>query len=157
MIQRRKMHGGPAYKAGGNRRRPRRMPAVTQPRLPTLLLVPALCLSSCIYVLQPSNPPYDARLRIRADEPGDYLIRVADETTNEYAVASNGEVRFQIPPLGRGCTVRLFGAIPIQDHGPHHREAVSVLRGGKIVKRLSMARIEKLPLSADGFRELDLE
>ena len=112
-------------------------------------------LSGCIYALRPYNIPSQRKLLVRSSAPTNYVVRVAE--AQEFPVASDGRVSFDVPLLPRGCDVYLFGAVKIHHGAPESLSAIHLLRDGKVVRKLSITQIDQLPLSTDGYRMLHLE
>ena len=76
------------------------------------------------------------------------MIRVAD--TQDYPVASDGRVTFDVPQLPRGCATYFLG-VKVSDSRSEDVQAIHLLRDGAVVRRLSLAQIDKLPVDAEGY------
>jgi hypothetical protein len=114
-----------------------------------------LVMTGCVYSLHPYNASTRETLRIQALTPENYVVRL-DESPN-YPVASDGRVSFEVPPLPRGCAVYLFGVVKVADHKSEDIRAIHILKGERVVHRLSLNQISKLPVGADKAHELRLE
>ena len=59
---------------------------------------------------------------------------------------------FTVPPFRRGCTTYLFDVIKLSDLRPEHTRVVEVRREQRVVRKLSLSQIAKLPEDAGGYR-----
>jgi hypothetical protein len=118
------------------------------------IVLPLLLLAGCVYALRPYNTPSTQQLQLRTTAPTNYVVRVADAQT--FPVAVDGRVTFDVPRLPRGCDTYLFGVVKIADSSPENLSAIHVLRDGKIVRKLSLRQIERLPVDAEGSHVLVL-
>lgn len=115
-------------------------------------------LTGCSYSLRKYNPPSQEKLRIQTVAVSNCVIRVVgSDKTESFAPASNGRVTLDIPRLPRGCDVYLFGLIKIEDGGAENVLAIHVLRGDKVVRKLSLTTLRKLSADAEGYHILVLE
>jgi len=99
-------------------------------------------------------------LRIVAPVPQNIVVRVDDgfgEKHKDYSVGSDGLVRFDVPSLPRGCAVRLFGAVKIADSRSEDVRAIHLMKDNKIVRKLSLNDISKLPVDAHGVRVMKVK
>lgn len=117
-------------------------------------LLPLLLLTGCVYALRPYNTPSQQKLHVQAAAPTNYVVRVAGGES--FSVATDGRVTFDVPRLRRGCDVYLFGIVKIGDGSPENVPAVHVLRDGKIVRKLSLAKLGELPVDTGGYHLLVL-
>ncbi len=118
-------------------------------------LLSMLFLTGCVYALRPGNTPSQQKLCLKASSPTDYIVRVAD--TNDFPVATDGNVTINIPTLPRGCDTYLFGFIKLNDGSPERIKAIHVLKDEKIIRRLSLEKLAQLPVDAEGYHVLDLK
>jgi len=119
-----------------------------------LSVVPLLLLTGCVLALRPYNTPSQQKLAIRTPTPTNCVVQVADART--FPVGADGRVTFEVPRLPRGCDTYLFGVIKIGDGSPENVRAIHVWRNGKIVRKLSLAQLGKLPVDAGGYHILVL-
>jgi hypothetical protein len=117
-------------------------------------LLPLLLMAGCVHALRPYNTPSQQKLHVRAASPTNCVVRVADEES--FPVAADGRVTFHVPCLPRGCDTYVFGVVKISDGSPEKVPAIHVLRDGKIVRKLSLAKLGKLPVDAEGYHILVL-
>jgi hypothetical protein len=118
-----------------------------------LLITPIL--SGCTYVLHPYNAPVDETIRIVSPRPEEFSIRVDnDDRITDYKVGSNGIVSFHVPRLPRGCAVYFLDTVKISDHRSEGFRAINLTRGERVVRKLSLNDLAKLPLGNGGVREL---
>ena len=112
-----------------------------------------LFLSGCAYALHPFNDPGPEKLLLVTDRDGQYVIRIGD--LSETAVAAGGRVVVEVPAF-RGCSTYLFGFIKIREGHPERVRVIEVLRDGRVVRRLSLRALHRLPLDASGYRVIRL-
>jgi hypothetical protein len=117
-------------------------------------LVFLLFLSGCVLALRPYNTPSEQKLHVQTAAPTNCIVRVAD--TSSFSVPEDGRVVFDVPRLQRGCDAYLFGVIKVRDGSPESVPAIHVLRGEKIVRKLSLQKLGKLPVDAEGYHILVL-
>lgn len=102
------------------------------------------------------NTPTSYRVKIEAKTGGQYRIDIQAPQTLSFLVSSNGEATLDIPRLPRACCWDLFG-LTLVDGSPRTRRLVWVLRDNQMVRRLSIAELEQLPVNADGTIRLKLD
>jgi len=118
---------------------------------PLLLLVTLLM--GCAYHLHPFSPPTVVKLHLQATRPERYDVRVtAREPASDYPVTPDGRVTFTVPPFRRGCSTYLFDVIKINDATPARTRVVELRREQRVVRKLSLSQIAKLPEDAAGYR-----
>ena len=94
----------------------------------------------------------DVRLRLSVSSPERYRVRVATHsTTNEFAVTGSGRATVHVPAMGPGCSSHLFGVIQVYDKSPAAWRVVHILQDDKIVRRLSLKQVSRLPVDDDGY------
>jgi len=119
-----------------------------QLRVASLVLCVLLC--GCVTVLHPYNQPSKEKLRLQSPTPQQYTIRVADKT--EYQVAADGRVTVDVPQLERGCATYLLGVVKVKDSPSEDVPAIHLKKDGRIVRKLSLNDIAKLPVDDEGYR-----
>jgi hypothetical protein len=87
-------------------------------------------------------------------ETGNYLVQVGIATTNTYPVDEGGTVTITIPQLPRGCCLDWY-CFTIIDDSPDNMKVVSVLSNGKVIRRLSVKELERLPTDERGYRVVE--
>lgn len=120
-----------------------------------LRLLPLLVLSGCVYGLYPYNTPSQQKLVIQTPSPSTCVIQVSNAQT--IPAAADGRVTIDIPRLPRGCDIYLFGMVKIKDGNPENVRAVHVLRDGKVVRKLSLSELGRLPVDVEGYHILTLK
>jgi hypothetical protein len=120
-----------------------------------LSLLPLPLMSGCVYALRPYNTPSQEKLHVQSSSPTICVVLVAEK--ERYPVAADGRVTFEVPSLERGCDVYLFGLIKVGDGNPENIPAIHVLREGKVVRKLSLANLGKLPQDTEGYHLLILK
>jgi hypothetical protein len=118
------------------------------------ILFSLVLMTGCVSALRPYNTPSQQKLHVQAASPTNCVVRVAE--TETFAVAADGRVVFDVPRLPRGCDTYLFGVIKIGDGNPENVPAIHVLRSGKVVRKLSLQKLEELPVDAEGYHILVL-
>jgi hypothetical protein len=113
-----------------------------------------MLLTGCVYALRAYNTPSQQKLLVQTAAPTNCAVRVADAET--FAVGADGRVVFDVPRLPRGCDVHLFGFIKVGDGSPESVPAIHVLREGRVVRKLSLKKLGKLPLDKEGYHILVL-
>jgi hypothetical protein len=109
--------------------------------------------TGCVHALHPYNSPSQQKICVQSPSPDHLVIRVAD--TQDYPVASDGRVTFDVPRLPRGCAVYFLG-VKVSDSRSEDVRAIHLLRDGSVVRRLSLAQIDKLPVDAEGYHTVVL-
>jgi hypothetical protein len=99
--------------------------------------------------LHPYNQPSSQKLQIISPEPNQYSIRVADET--DYQVPSDGRVIVDVPRLQRGCATYLFGMVKVKDSSSEGITAIHLKKDSRIIRKLSLNDIVKLPVDHEGY------
>src|SRR5258708_28929254 len=118
-----------------------------------LLITPLL--SGYYWSLHPYNTPVDETIRIVSPRPEEYKIRIDDdEKITDYKVDSDGLVSFHVPRLPRGCAVYFLNTVKISDHRSEGFRAIKLTRGDRVVRKLSLNDLAKLPSGSGGIREL---
>jgi hypothetical protein len=114
----------------------------------------ALQLTGCVYALHPYNKPGPEKLHLVSEKAGRYSVRI--DGHGDTAVGTDGRVVLNVPGLRRGCSVYLFGVMKVGNGSPERIKAINVLRNGKVVRRLSLETLHRLPVDEDGYRILKL-
>lgn len=110
-------------------------------------------LTGCAYHLHPFSTPTVVKIQLQSERPERYVVRVtAKEPSSDYPVTQDGRVTFTVPPFRRGCSTYLFDVIRLSDLRPEHTRVVEVRREQRIVRKLSLSQIEKLPEDESGYR-----
>lgn len=117
----------------------------------TLLL--AMLMTGCAYHLHPFSPPTVLKLQLQAAQPERYTVLVtAKEPLSDYPITQDGRVTFTVPPFRRGCSTYLFDVIKINDATPAHARIVELRREQRVIRKLSLSQIAKLPENPAGYR-----
>jgi len=120
------------------------------------VLVACACgFGACAVALPPPNAPSVQRLSVVASAPEEYSIRVAATLGATFAVPPSGEVLVEIPSLPRTCSQYFLG-MRVSNGSPKAKKAVLVSRRGRVVKKLSLNDLDRLPVDATGRRQLRL-
>ena len=129
-----------------------------------MIIVAALCLTmlgtGCAIVCGPVHTVPPQKLHVMAASPSIYTIRVAtgDGANADSPVPPDGRVGFDVPIGSRYCTSYLFGFIKVSSPTPvEKRRVIWVMRGEKVVRKLSAENIAKMPADSNGYRILKME
>lgn len=126
--------------------------------LPLLALALLMATNGCSYSLRKFNAPSQEKLQIQTAVVTNCAIRVVGaEKTENFSLGTDGRVTLNVPRLPCGCDVHLFGLIKVKDGGPEHVPAIHILRGDKVARKLSLTRLRKLPVDAEGYHVLILK
>jgi hypothetical protein len=118
--------------------------------VPSILsTIVVLFLTGCVYTLRPYNTPSQQKIRVQVSVPTNCSVRVTD--SQDFPLAADGRVIFNVPRLPRGDAVYLFGAVKIRDGKPEDVPAIHLMQDGKIVRNFSLTQLDKLPVDADGY------
>ncbi len=110
--------------------------------------IATLAMAGCAYRLSPVALPSQHKLRLVAQSPEQYSIRVWNK---EYPVGADGNVSIEFPATRRGCHAYLFDRIPIsRSTDPFKAKAISVQAAGNTVRRLSLNELSKPPVDGSG-------
>ena len=107
--------------------------------------------SGCVNALHVASQPTDVKLRVQTSQPAQHMVRVALEQSADYPVASDGRVEFTVPRFSNGCDVYVFGVIKTRDGSAESVRVVELRRAERVVRRLSLAQIAKLPTDEAGY------
>ena len=123
-----------------------------------LTLLPlALFAVGCVNALRPASPPTDARLKIQAAQPQQYLVRAALEQSVDYPVAADGHVTFTVPSFQHGCDIYLFGIAKVRDGAAEDVRVIEVRRDARVIRRLSLTQLAKLPRDEAGYAVIKIK
>jgi hypothetical protein len=125
-------------------------------RAPLMLIALLLILlTGCVFALRPYNTPSQQKVCLQTPIPTSYTVQVADADT--VSVPADGRVTFEVPRLQRGCDAYLFGLVKVRDGSPEKLSTIHVRKGGKTVRKLSLAKLSELPVDAAGYHVLVLK
>ena len=126
-------------------------------KLSFLTLPLVTLLTGCAYSLHPYSPPTDVKLQLPAARTEGFAIRVtATVPPSDNPVTPEGRVTFTVPPFRRGCSTYLCGVLRIADATPERTRVVEVRREPRVVRKLSLSQITKLPRDAAGYGVLEV-
>lgn len=121
-------------------------------RMACLFMV--VVLSGCVYAMHMAEASQKQVLRVETATPERYAVRVGGAST--YAVNPDGLVTFEIPERPKGCMVFVFG-LKVADERPQSDRTISLMRDGRIAKKLSLEQFSKLPRDDAGVPVLQLK
>lgn len=85
-----------------------------------------------------------------------YMVRMSFSSPKEYRFDGEGRVTIDVPSEFGGCRA-MFGPIPLNRAvNPVAAKQFEILRRGRIVRKLSLEEIAKLPTDHDGYHLLKL-
>jgi hypothetical protein len=119
------------------------------------LLGAVILLPGCIYSRRPG--PYTVRLRLDTKTPELYRIRLAVREPREFPLDADGRVSFTLSPVRQGRDWYWFGVGRLTDGSGWGDPVIHVLREGRVVRKLSLSEINKLPVAAPADSLLKLE
>jgi len=119
------------------------------------LLAISILLSGCIYSLRPG--PHIVRLRLDTKTPELYRIRLPSGEPREFSLDAQGRVSFTLSPVRQGRDWYWFGIGRLRDGSGWGDPVIHVLREGRVVRKLSLSEINKLPVAAPADSLLKLE
>jgi hypothetical protein len=85
------------------------------------------------------------------------LVRVALEQPADYPVAADGHVTFIVPSFQHGCDIYLFGVAKVRDGAAEDVRVIEVRRDARVIRRLSLTQIAKLPRDEAGYAVIKIE
>jgi hypothetical protein len=119
---------------------------------PFLAVLPlALLVSGCVYALHESSEPTRVKLRVQSSQPQQHTVRVALDAPVDSPVAPDGRVEFTVPRFSHGCDVYVLGFIKTRDGSAEGVRVVEVRRTERVVCKLSLSQIAKLPKDDAGY------
>jgi hypothetical protein len=80
-----------------------------------------------------------------------FVVLVGLERPTDYPVSADGCVEFTVPRFSNGCDVYVFGVIKTRDGSAESVRIVELRRSERVVRRLSLSQIAKLPTDAAGY------
>jgi len=114
--------------------------------------------SGCAIACGPLRSPPPQKLKVDAPSPGDYRVQAVDYGESfETQVPTNGQVGFDVPVASRHCTqyflgIKVHSATPVEK-----RRVIQIVKGDKVVRKLSAHDIAKLPVDPDGYHILEVK
>ena len=111
-------------------------------------------ITGCAYALMPYVPPFERTYRLKVVDPETFSIRVKGETTEQFRVASNGDVHIKVPESPRACDHYLFGKINLGGSGWPH---IYLIKGNQRIRELSPIDLFEKKPNKEGVYELNLE
>jgi hypothetical protein len=117
--------------------------------------VAAALLFGTVRAMDKGSPPAQYRIKIGADQPTNCTIRVTWPHTKEFSFSTSGEAVVDVPALPHGCSYVCLG-IRLCDGSPYSRKIIQLVRGGQIVRHMSLREVDELPADASGTRRLSL-
>jgi len=108
-------------------------------------------LGGCAYRLHPPSLPYQQHLKVVADAPETYVLRLRVRESIDYKTPQDGRVTFEIPAYRAGCSVYLFDKIRVRSGGnPYTAKTVDVIGAGEVMQHLSLKEIAASPIDGQG-------
>lgn len=116
--------------------------------------------SGCAIRCGPAHTVPAQKVHVVALSPSDYSVRVitCDGAHTDTSVPADGRLSFDVPIGSRYCTPYLFGVIKVGSSTPvEKRRVIRVMRGERVIRRLSASDIARLPADAEGYSILRIE
>jgi hypothetical protein len=114
-----------------------------------------LAMGGCALGLPGYNVPFNERVLVLAESPTAYQIVIDGSKQGAVPIPPDGRVTLQFPVLPRQCSTYFLG-FRIKDRSVEARDLVHFIRDGRVVKRLSVNEIRRLPADALGFHKIRL-
>jgi len=100
-----------------------------------------------------ANRPTEVKLKIQTSDPVSHTVLVtATEPPLVYRVPSDGRISLTAPSFRHGCNVYLFGAFKVKDATPERQRVIEARRNDRVVCRLSLTQLARLPEDETGHR-----
>ena len=119
------------------------------------LLTVSFSLSGCVYALRVASPSTFVKLRLQSPHPKQLSLRIRLTQQADYQVASDGRVDFTVPSFRNGCDVYCFG-IKTRDGSAESVRVIEVRDQERVVRKLSLADVTRLPRDETGYRIVTL-
>jgi hypothetical protein len=116
-----------------------------------ILLAGILSQTCCGYALW-GDAPSKLRLHLNTPAPSRYAIRVVLGT--QYTPDQNGKVIVDMPGI-RECDKVPLGIMALRR--THDYRGIRIESGGKVVRRVSLAKLRALPLDEESYHVLTLK
>ncbi len=120
-----------------------------------LLVLTAASSGGCVLALPGYNEPFEERLAIIAPDPGTYEVALDGSEVPAKRVPPDGKTVLYFPVLPRHCSTFLLG-IKIKDRSVEQRKLILFMREGRVVRRLSVNKLRRLPIDPEGYYQLRL-
>ncbi len=111
----------------------------------------AFLASGCVCALHVSSQPTDVKLRVQASQPLQFTVRIALKQPAHHSASADGRVEFTVPRFSNGCNVYVFGLVKTRDGSAENVRIVEVRRAQRVLRKLSLAQIAKLPTDGAGY------
>jgi hypothetical protein len=125
-------------------------PPIVRPdgRTAYAVLACLLLLTGCVNIDGPSNLPSIEKIRVLTSAPNKHSIQIHESA---FPLDENGRANVAVPQFGMHCQLYLFGVLKVNDYSPYKTREIEVLTGDKVIKRLSLDQLSKLPTDDAGY------
>jgi hypothetical protein len=111
------------------------------------LALASVGLPGCAYRMPAAAAPSLPRLRLAAQSPRQYVVRLETGGIKDYPVPADGRVTLEVPGARPRCQVYLFNWIRVGGGAdPSKLWRIEVLAGGKSVRTLPLDELLRLPM-----------
>jgi hypothetical protein len=117
------------------------------------LFAAALLTNGCVLALPGYNDPFNEKLRVVGDAPSQFDVSIEGSDLGQLAVPEDGRLLLEFPVLPRECSTYFLG-IRVEDRSVTGRKLIHISRDGRVVKKLSVNKLRKLPVDASGYHLL---
>jgi hypothetical protein len=117
------------------------------------LLGAAILASGCALALPGYNTPFSEKIVVLAPDPSAISVQIEDSGQGSLSVVEDGRVVVEFPVLPRECSTYLLG-VRLRDRSVEARKIIHLVRDGRIVRKLSVNQLRRLPLDQQGFHRL---
>lgn len=115
-----------------------------------------LTLAGCALALPGYNEPFDEKLAVLSSSPQVVEIRIAGSQQESTRVPTDGRVVLHFPVLPRECSTYLLG-VRVKDRSVEARKIVEFVRDGRVIRRMSVRDLRRLPVDQAGYHGLKLK
>jgi hypothetical protein len=106
----------------------------------------------CVNVYKPFNRPSQQKLRVLSPSADQYHLEVIGKTN--YPVPVDGRITVDIPRIGHGYALYLFGVLKVKDRPAEDLTAILLTRNQRIVLRLTLNDIYNIQMDKNGYRNI---
>lgn len=117
------------------------------------LLGVAFVANGCVLVLPGYNTPFSEKMVVLAKDPSAFSVQIEDGGQGSLPVAEDGRLILEFPVLPRECSTYLLG-VRLKERSVEARKIIHIVRDGRVVKKLSVNRLRRLPPDEQGFHRV---
>lgn len=99
------------------------------------------------------NTPFSEKMVVLAKDPSAFSVQIEDGGQGSLPVAEDGRLILEFPVLPRECSTYLLG-VRLKDRSVEARKIIHIVRDGRVVKKLSVNQLRRLPPDEQGFHRV---